>query len=51
MGSGIVGVVKGPFQTPGKVGKNAKVPRKTKTNEPGYPMTNIGNIYNHQILC
>lgn len=43
MGSGSVGVVKGPFQMPGKVGKNPKVPRTMKTNKSGSPMTNIGS--------
>ncbi|XP_073145252.1 transcription factor E2FB-like [Henckelia pumila] len=43
MGSGSVGVIKGPFQTRGKVGKNPKVPRTTKTNKSGSPMTNIGS--------
>lgn len=43
MGSGSVGVVKGPFQTPGEVGKNPKVPRTVKTNKSGSPVTNIGS--------
>ncbi|XP_073271831.1 transcription factor E2FB-like [Primulina huaijiensis] len=42
-GSGSVGVVKAPLQTPGKVGKNPKVPRTMKTNKSGSPMTNIGS--------